>query len=401
MRNPGPRTTISRLAVAILVFFAPASQSISQQISAKDAATEITNLAKAIQTNITKASTDVVVAHENQAKTVHETTAKLPEERPATTTALKDAVTALSDRVVKLEAAAQAVAKSETVLLHTRYDAGHDVITKVIVQAGTLKITTGLASNVNRFDASTNPSTNPVFQAQFKAVTDANKSDQRGILDKIASTTLMANPYVSLAYSVASLFFSRDDKRKDQAAPLTCILNYSTSTAADSNWIRNSLLSLDREVRTFEAHAKSNLTAYWSAVGYSGITYEVYSAAVVQEAQDPLKRKSKAFLEGVTEPTVAGKAVVRYQLDQATLVVQEYERLLRTIDDFLGDYADIVTRSAKLTVDPVCKDVLGDTKTKIEAVGGDVVTLRKEFNDVYSVALWAPTRRALQGIPAE
>lgn len=331
---------------------------------------------------------------------------------------LKALVEKTNQRIDKIEEFNQQVKTGEQKLDRLRYEAGNEVLIGLIRDSGKLKVATGLSSSLTSYQNLTNPATNRQFEQEFATLKDKLKgTNNEGILEKLGGgsslSALTSNPYISMAFSVGSLFYSKfkkEDKKLDRVNNVACVLDYTSRAAPNLKYIQLSLSSLDTKVRSFQENTKRRFQDYAKTVGYTG-TWEDYQRDFAATGRNPLQTRAVQFFDTLEKDVTVQAAIsrgdvpenlstLRFQIENVKGYLTEYEAILKEVDDFYTNFISITEKSLDETSQmTVCSaTVLDQTKTDLKSVITSTTNSRKDFRDEFTLTLLAPSKRILYGI---
>lgn len=322
---------------------------------------------------------------------------------------LKQLVEKTNERLGKLEELNKTKTTGELSLDQLRYETGKMVLVELIKDSGKLKVATRLSSNLSSFQNTMNPVNNEQFAAAMDAIRGKVGDANKGVLQQLGGGAgLLANPYISLAFSVGSFLVSNLNKseKASKASDVVCILDFTSRISPDLRYIDSTLRTLDTQVSSFQAGAKRGFVDYAKAVGYQG-TYETYVNTLSATGADPISAQAEVFFSSVksnvqTQASLSqgnvppDLATVRFQIENVKAFLTDYESTLKQVDDFFSSYIILVQRNLdEAAKNPLCTSKLERTRTDLIGVVGGAKDNQTTFKEEFNVRLLAPSKRIL------
>jgi hypothetical protein len=301
-------------------------------------------------------------------------------------------VSALQDRITNLEKVSQASAKNQLDFAKVQYQAGYKTLDALDANLRKLNFAVKLAESINAFQSATNPAHNAQFQAVIQELQGAQDKGTSGLT---LPGPLMANPYVSLAVGIASLFTSKLNatKKTDNLGKLQCVINAGTAGDADVKIMAGDLKTLGDKITSQIDSADSVFQNYSNAVSASMklSDYRQSSAG----GRDPLTNPIERFWApdgGIAK--AENRSTVEYQINQVRGRIQLYEGVIGDVSQFLAKFTGTVQTLGK-TLTPTC-DASSDVLKSLTALGNDLASVK----GTYDGAIWdvgGPIKSVLYG----
>lgn len=337
---------------------------------------------------------------------------------------LKDAVknaATVEKKLVALDASLNAVteanreAASKTLDLdEIRYRAGKEIIMKLIEDSGQLQVATDLGKNMSQHGASVNPAMNTNYKELVTFLQGKAPDTNKGVLEQLVggASPLMANPYVSLAFTVGSFLTSKlkpAENKLGKATDLACVVDYTSRVAPDVRVIQFNLTNVDQRLSGYHSQMKARFRDYAQAINLD-LTYDQYVERMAAGA-DPFRAASEKFFNDLRANTKAQQSlstisfpsdvgVVRFQIENVKGYLLEYEGALKGVDDFFGSYMAILKQEIDETVKPgVCKsDMLKETRETLTSLSANTAAIRNNIKERFHLKLQTPSKKLLYGI---
>ena len=332
---------------------------------------------------------------------------------------LKTLLEKTNQRIDKIEEYNKAIRIGEQRFDQVRFETGGEVLVGLIKDSGKLKVATGLASSLTKYQTLTNPAANPAFAAEYSKLKERLRgSNSEGILDRLEAgggpfAALASNPYVSMAFSIGSFIFSKfrpEDKKLDRVNNIACVFDFTLRTAPNLKYMNLGLTNLDAKVGSYQENLKKRFHEYGRAIGHDK-TFEQYQGDLTSTGKDQLREKAKEFFESMSKDEEAQAAIsrgdvptklatVRFQIENVKSYLNEYEALLKEVEDFYSSFIGVLTNNLEETGKmPVCTgSLLTATVAELQLVILDATNARNKFREEFNVSFLAPSKRVLYGI---
>jgi len=249
-----------------------------------------------------------------------------------------------------------------------RYQTGKGVLRTIKSNLSHINFATGFGKSVGQLQRLANPAHNADFKESMARIQSNLNKGQNVQLPAL----VLANPYISLAYGITTLFSSKMNERQksDELANLSCLLNFSTQATEDFRVVSANIELLDSSVRQLNKEVEDYFHVYAALVGYEK-TWEEYLKEEAALGRDPLDGKiEQAFKKTTPEQLQA----MRYNLERVKAFITRYNELLRQLEN------SIDTTRAKLQ--PYAGYQCNSKtfmKGEIDGVLGDIDQNRKDF----------------------
>ncbi|MEM6647275.1 MAG: hypothetical protein AAF730_13595 [Bacteroidota bacterium] len=294
---------------------------------------------------------------------------------------------AAQQRLALLEQVNRTRFGSEIDLERLRFRTGREVLSQMIGDSEKLKFTLDLATIMDDFSQLANPMNSSVFKARFEEI-EAKRGKNSPVLNGVSG--FLSNPYVSAALSLSSLFTSRlkRDAKTEVFHDITCVVDFSTRTQTDLRVINTQLGAMSTRLDELNANLKTFFRSYAGAVGYAG-DWEQYRtdkqrSIVADPTDDPLRsfidnvRADSLVMQsriGVTSPKLAP---LKYNVEQLTAYVDEYEGVLKDMDTYLRAFQEMVRGYA----DYECSGI-EDLQARLASIDTKLDAARMQFGNAY------------------
>jgi hypothetical protein len=316
----------------------------------------------------------------------------------------KTQIDLLRSRIDLLERFNQQRQNSERQLDQLRFETGRSVISFLIEKSGSLKVATGLAASLSDFQVSLNPSNDEDFRDNIQKLIPRIRDNNGPVLSAAQTGGFLANPYVSLAMSVVSVFMS-NGAQSDKLGHLrnvVCVAEFTSETTPDYRFVDNTVKALDERVSAFNRAMRERFVTYASTVKYTH-SWDEYRTDRMKFGSDPITTFAETFFKGLPQPSAndpvsAELKVVRYQIANVRDYIAEYESLLQQISAFYDGFEAIVKKNSVATATPFCNanPSIIRVKTRLEGLQPKVVKAKGDFVDAYMKPTIPPeSRRAL------
>ncbi|HWS54562.1 MAG TPA: hypothetical protein VN228_10560 [Pyrinomonadaceae bacterium] len=332
---------------------------------------------RALEIKLNEAQKESQAKIEALSGTVSALTKQITDNPLATDAELRKAIKDNEGRLRLLEQINQERTKIELTLDEVQYQAGRTVLETMINKSITLQSEIGLAVNINKFQEAMNPSSNPEFLAQLTSIkASLNKEDSGSdFLKDSPLGNLLANPYLSVAYTVGSMFLSKGKPKEktEKYNKLFCVIDFTSRNASYSKLISDDIDALKKQLEKFEQETQTHFLNYVGVVGYRDKTWQDY----VNESKggDPVAEHTREFFGGIRRESekVPGMPItktspkikdVRVQIERVKADLLAYETILRQVDGFRTKYITAMRNSVQdlhaLTAsNPGCASVAG------------------------------------------
>ncbi|GAB5521191.1 MAG: hypothetical protein RhofKO_34420 [Rhodothermales bacterium] len=294
---------------------------------------------------------------------------------------------AAQQRLDLLEQVNRARFGSEIDLERLRFRTGREVLSQMIGDSEKLKFTLDLATVMDDFSQLANPMNSSVFKARFEEI-EEKRGKNSPILSGVSG--FLSNPYVSAALSLSSLFTSRlkRDVKTEVFHDITCVVDFSTRTQTDLRVINTQLGAMDTRLNELNTNLKTFFRLYAGAIGYTG-DWDMYREAKQRSiVADPTDDALRSFINharadslvmqsriGVTSPKLAP---LKYNVEQLTSYVDEYEGVLKDMDTYLRAFQEMVRGYA----DYECSGIEG-LQNRLASIDTKLEGARMQFGNAY------------------